>query len=154
MEEFERIERIRRRIHRFVRELTEEMRREFEELERGFTSVFESIDSMEEMRKPMWSPSGVLEPLYRVEDLGDRYRILVDLPKANEATLEIRAYEHRIELKCKLKSAVKLESWLTRYRDVQFSEYRASIELPEPIDPKSVQVRWRRGFAEILVNKL
>jgi len=150
MEEFERIERIRRRMLRFMKELREEIEREFE---REFSSLFESLESMEEMRRPMWSPRGALEPLYKIEDLGNMYRILVDLPKANEATLEIKAYERSIELRCKLKSSIKFDEWGTRYRNIQFSEYQTVIDLPEPIDPKSVRVRWRRGFAEITVRK-
>ena len=142
-----RLERLRRRMMRFMEELREE-------LEREVASILEGLENLEELRRPMWSPTGSLEPLYKIEDIGDAYRILVDLPRANEATLEVRAFERSIELRCKLKSNIRFEEWGTRYRNVQFNEYRTTIELPETIDPKTMKVRWKRGFAEIIVKKI
>lgn len=105
---------------------------------------------MEEVESSM--REGVVEPLFRVEDLGDELAILIDLAGAGD-DVTVRVYRDRVEVEAELRreaveATVGREAWRAVAR-----RYRASITLPHPVDPSTARYEKRRGLLVIYVKK-
>ncbi|MCE4617189.1 MAG: Hsp20/alpha crystallin family protein [Desulfurococcales archaeon] len=96
------------------------------------------------------------EPLYRIEDLGDSYRVIVDLPAANPSTLKIDVLVDRIviEAEVDIERLSESPSWTREERTIR--RYHAVIHLPEPVEPRKdlIRVSRRDGLLIIVVPKM
>ena len=109
----------------------------FERVRKRIRELFEEIES--EIEKSMWSPDGVLEPLYTFNMYPDRYEVLVDLPYSDLDSLSIEVKGDRLILRCRLKRELEFSSWFSS-RGVKFREYQTEIKLPPDIDPSNVRI--------------
>lgn len=143
---FENRGRKRRDIFRIIREIEEEIEREFEEIIDRFLGQYEA--------KSMWGSDGTLEPLVEVKEIDNKYVIIVDLPLANLKTLSITGKYNTVEIRCQLKKDVRLDRWIIQ-RQTTFKEYRKTVVLPEDADVAKFKVRKYENFSiiEIIVPK-
>ncbi len=142
--EFDRIERIFRELEDYI---SRRIREKLEEL-------YSEVHSLASMMKPMWHHEGYLEPLYTVKDMGSYIAIYIDLPCAEESTIDVQFLSPRkISIRARLKEGVTFSDWSSRFSSTRFTEYRTVIELPVEVDPSRARVRVKRGVVEVIVPK-
>jgi HSP20 family molecular chaperone IbpA len=146
-EEFERLFKRIREIERNLREYIED---EFRKAVRSFR---EDIMYIEGMLAPMWHYEGYLRPLYSIVDRGSYYEINIDLPKADEQSIDIRFSSNLMYVRARLKEDVGFSGLSGRGGEARFHEYREVVELPIKVDPQKVKVIAKRGFVKILIYK-
>ncbi|RLG85653.1 MAG: hypothetical protein DRO39_05075 [Thermoprotei archaeon] len=137
---FRRINELRRRIESFVEEA---VRRSLEGTRR------QAVEAL----RPLWSSEGVLEPLYSVRDTGREYVVYVDLPYANEGTIDVKFIGNEMVIEARLKSEVAINGWHKRYQETKFHSYRAVVKLPVAPDPRRVRIRVRKGVIQVVIPK-
>lgn len=106
------------------------------------------------MSEPSWSHKGWLRPLYTVRDLGDRIEVLVDLPSADEASIEVRASGRIVSISARLKKETVFSDWSGRGGEVVFTEFREEITLPEEVVGEPLSVDVKRGIVRIVFKKV
>ena len=151
-DEFEReFEKLWRRVKELERRTWEYIE---DEIRRTAVSIREEFESIRRMLEPSWSHEGFLRPLYTVRDEGNAYVVYIDLPKADEGTIDIRFRGNRIFVRARLKEEVVFHGWSSRGGEVRFNEYRDIIELPvRSIDPNRVKVITKRRVVKIIIPK-
>lgn len=102
---------------------------------------------------PSWSHKGWLKPLYSIRDLGDRLEILIDLPSADEASIEVRASGRRVSISARLRKETVFSDWSGRGGEVVFTEFRDEIILPTDVNEKPLTVDVRRGIVRVIFKK-
>jgi len=145
-------------FEKFMRRIRELERRTWEyverELRRAVSEVRREFESIERMLSPSWSHDGSLKPLYSVRDEGNAYAIYIDLPKADEGTIDVRFKDNKVLIRAKLKEKTSFKPWSGRGGEIGFTEYRELIEVPvKRIDPSRVKIVKKRRFVKILIPK-
>lgn len=105
------------------------------------------------MSGPSWSHRGWLRPLYSIRDLGDRVEVLIDLPSADEATIEVRASGRRVSISARLRNEAVFSDWSGRGGEVVFTEFRDEITLPMEVSERPLAVDVRRGVVRVVFRK-
>ncbi|MEL9939716.1 MAG: Hsp20 family protein [Ignisphaera sp.] len=146
-EEFDRLFKRIREIERSVRDLIES---EFRKILEDFR---EDMSHFKEMMYPMWHHEGYLRPLYTIYDRGNYYEILIDLPKSDEGSIDVRFHGNTIYIRARLKEEIRFSHWSGKGGETRFHEYREVIEIPTKIDPDKVKVLKKRGLVKILIYK-
>lgn len=139
-------ERFWRRIREIERKMLESFREEEERI----------LRELEEIRKaltPSWSYEGYLRPLYTMRDLGDEYVLYIDLPNADQGSIDIKFKGNTILIRAKLKMQHRFSEWSGQGGETVFTEYRDVITLPFDIDPSCVSLRQRKGMIELRIKK-
>ncbi len=106
------------------------------------------------MSAPSWSHKGWLRPLYSIRDLGDRLEILIDLPNADEATIEVRASGRKVFISARLRRETVFSDWSGRGGEVVFTEFRDEITLPTEVVENPLAVDVRRGVVRVIFKKM
>ncbi len=114
-EEF--FERVRRELHRLLREFREEL----------------------EEDKPMWDINGRIEPLVSIQEQHDKYIVLVDLPYADLKALSVNIRGRKISIECRLSSSLRFSN-LVVYRETEFNRYYTELEVPEDADVNKANI--------------
>ena len=139
-------ERLWRRVKEFEKKMLESFREEEERI----------IKELEDFRKaltPSWSCEGYLRPLYTMRDLGDEYVLYIDLPNADQGSIDIKFKDNAILIRAKLKVEHKFSEWTGQGGETIFTEYRDVITLPFNIDPSCVSLRQKKGMIELRIKK-
>ncbi len=148
--EFDEIDKMMKKLERGFKELEDHIMRALRDEVR---KLYEDLASMERMFRPMWHHEGYLEPLYAIKDLGDRIVVYIDLPFAEESTIDVKFVDDKMVIRAKLKKSLSYSDWSTRFEGTSFSEYRTVIDLPIKASPERVKVRAKRGVVEITIFK-
>jgi len=142
------------RLWRRIRALERGLREYFsEELRRAVEAFREEARALDRMLSPSWSHEGYLRPLYTVRDEGSAYVVYIDLPRADEGSIDVRFRDNMVLLRARLREGTYIKGWSSRASEVRFSEYRDVIELPVRVDPSKVKVVTRRGLVKIVIPK-
>jgi len=139
-------ERFWRRIKEIERRMLESFREEEERI----------LRELEEVRKalmPSWSYEGYLRPLYTMRDLGNEYVLYIDLPNADQGSIDIKFKGNAVLIRAKLRVKHRFSEWSGRGGETVFTEYRDVITLPFNIDPNCVSLRQRKGMIELRIRK-
>ncbi len=134
-----RIKEIERRMLESFREEEERILREFEEIRRALI--------------PSWSYEGYLRPLYTMRDLGNEYVLYIDLPNADQGSIDIKFKGNAILIRAKLRMKHRFSEWSGQGGETIFTEYRDVITLPFNVDPSCVCLRQRKGMIELRIRK-
>ncbi|NPA96697.1 MAG: Hsp20/alpha crystallin family protein [Crenarchaeota archaeon] len=138
-------------LDRVFREMEDYIARRLRE---KLAELYSEMHSLASMMSPMWHHEGYLEPLYAIKDLGTHIAIYIDLPCAEESSIDVHFIDRRrIEIRAKLRESLSFSDWSTRFSSTKFSEYRTTIALPVEVDPSRAKVRVKRGVVEIVVPK-
>ena len=146
-EEFERIFKRIREVEKRIREYMED------EIRKTMRSIREELAFAEGLFRPMWNHEGHLRPLYSINDRGSYYEILIDLPKADEKTIDVRFQGNLMFLRAKLKEEITFSGISGKGGETKFYEYREVIELPIVVDPNNVRIDIRKGIIRVLIYK-
>jgi HSP20 family protein len=96
-------------------------------------------------------------PRINIEDSGDSYIVTVDIPGAQESTIDVSIVDGNLELQGSTQmtnnesQSGKLGAMLHRERF--FGSFRRSIPLPEDIEPNSLSQSYDRGTLRIEIKK-
>ncbi len=94
------------------------------------------------------------EPLHSVYEYEDKYVIVMDMPYADNASLQINAYDRTLEIKAKLKKAVHVDEIGYRFSSGVIQEYRKKITLPPDVDVSKLTYKVLRGRLIITIPKI
>ena len=132
----------------------EEIRRSFKELiDEEIKRIDEEFQGFKSLVQPSWSSNGVLKPLHTMKEVNNEYIVYIDMPRADEGSINVEFVNNRIILKANLKKEVRFKDWSGVGSETSFREYQEVIDLPVKIDPRRVNVRTRKGIVEIRIPK-
>jgi HSP20 family protein len=101
-----------------------------------------------------WDLSGhSMEPLMNIEDAGTHLTVTMDLPSVKKEDIEITVTEDLLQVKAKTCKAYCFSRWGTAQRTVEFSSFSKTVSLPEKVDAKTAESRFRQGILEITLPK-
>ncbi len=122
-------------------------------IEDEFAKIEEEVKRVKALLEPSWSVNGVLRPLYSIRESPLEHVIYVDIPRADEGSVEVTFTGNKVRVKAKLRKEVRLEGLLGRGSETSFTHYEQVIELPFEVDPRKVKVRVRKGVVEVRIRK-
>ncbi len=132
----------------------EEFRRYMRERIRNIENLFDEISSgLDSTLYPGYNNINPEEPLYRIEDHGDTYVILIDLPAADPNSITVDVFEDHIVIKANIKEEARYEYENSIGRRVWITSYSTSIRLPSPVDTTTVKADRRNNMLVITVKK-
>jgi len=146
-EEFDRIFRKLRSMQKRVEDVVEDI------IRREVRRLSEEIHSIEGLMRPMWHREGFLEPLYTIEDAGDKYIVYIDLPYTNEQKIDVKILNDKLMIRAQLKERVDLREWHKCYGETGFNEYRIVINLPSTVNPAGAKVDVKRNMLRVIIPK-
>ncbi len=111
----------------------------FDRMRKRIREIFEEFEAELESMKSMWSPDGVIEPLYTVNAYPDRYEVIIDLPYSDLDSLTVEVRDNKLVLDCKLRQELEFTSWFSS-RGVKFKRYYTEIRLPRDIHPSGMRI--------------
>jgi HSP20 family protein len=94
-----------------------------------------------------------MEPLMGIEDTGTHLKVTFDLPSVKKEDIEVTATDDMLQVNAKTCRAYCFSRWGTAQRTVEFSSFSKSIRLPEKVDAKAAESRFRQGILEIMLPK-
>lgn len=117
------------------------------------SSWFEEF--LPEFFRPSWSASErCLEPLVTIESYENEIVVTMDLPFVeSKEDISVRADEDTLEVRAKMKRAVRLERWGTVQREVEFKSFRKVVRLPERVEPEGAKARFKAGVLQVMLPK-
>jgi len=77
-------------------------------------------------------------PLYSVNETDEGYEYLIDVPKADLATLKVESRPRRLSVSCKTKDG---------------KEYRLNLSLPDDADPSTMDVSRVKWLLKVTIKK-
>ncbi len=132
----------------------EEFRRYMRERIRNIENLFDEISSgLDSTLYPGYNNINPEEPLYRIEDHGDTYVILIDLPAADPNSITVDVFEDHIVIKANIKEEARYKYENSIGRRVWITSYSTSIRLPSPVDTTTVKADRRNNMLVITVKK-
>jgi HSP20 family molecular chaperone IbpA len=141
-------------LFRKMREFEKKLQRYIEEeLTRALSELKSDLAYMENMFKPMSHYEGYLRPLYTIRDRGSYIEVYIDLPKADEKTIDIRFRDNYMLIRARLKEEVRFSGLSGRGGETKFHEYREVLELPIKIDPDKVRLDVKKGRVRVIIYK-
>lgn len=131
----------------FMDEVRRRIIRRIIELERSIEEVEEEVlrlaREIEREMQPALTPEGRVEPLTSVYEYPDRYLVIIDMPLADLDAVSVEARGNRLQIRARLKSAVRLECWSTQMKGVSLTEYYKVVDLPPDARASSFSVEKR-----------
>jgi len=135
-------DRIKRYIYKRISEMKEEIEQEINEM-LGY------------MREPLYSETKPIleEPLHTIYETPDEYLIILDIPRANEASITVTAYNNLLEIKARLKEKIDMKKIGYRLIATELEEYRKKITLPPDADVSLLNYQYKNGRLFIRIPK-
>jgi HSP20 family molecular chaperone IbpA len=141
-------------LFRKMREFEKKLQRYIEEeLTSALRELRSDLAYMENMFKPMSHYEGYLRPLYAIRDRGSYIEVYIDLPKADEKTIDIQFRDNYMFIRARLKEEVRFSGLSGRGGEIKFHEYREVLELPIKIDPDKVRLDVKKGRVKVIIYK-
>jgi len=140
-------------FEKFWQKIREIERKMLESLREEEERVLKELEEVRKALTPSWSYEGYLRPLYTIRDLGDEYVLYIDLPNADQGSVDIKFKDNTILIRAKLKMQHRFSEWSGQGGETVFTEYRDVITLPFNIDPSCVSLRQRKGMIELRIKK-
>ncbi|MCE4614668.1 MAG: Hsp20/alpha crystallin family protein [Desulfurococcales archaeon] len=132
----------------------EEFRRYVRERIKNIEDLFNEIHSeIDSSLFTGYKPGNLEEPLYRIEDHGDHYRILIDLPAADPDSVVVDVFEDHVLIKANIREEAMYEYENALGRRVWMRNYSTSITFPSPIDTSTVKAERKANILIITVKK-
>jgi HSP20 family protein len=125
----------RRSIFDLMRELEQEMEREFEHF-------------LMELKHDELAGQ-CLQPLYDVRETDEAIVVTIDLPGARKEDIDLRVSEDHLSLYAPISYGVRVSRTYMRGATC----YRLHLELPEPINVDSASSTYRNGVLEVRMRK-
>jgi HSP20 family protein len=101
-----------------------------------------------------WDLSGhSMEPLLNIEDTGTHLLVSLDLPSVKKEDIEVTVTDEMLHVTAKTCRTYCFSRWGTAQRTVEFSSFSKTISLPEKVDAKAAESKFRQGILEILLPK-
>ncbi|HIH77975.1 MAG TPA: Hsp20/alpha crystallin family protein [Halobacteria archaeon] len=107
----------------------------------------------EEINEIMWTHNGCLEPLYDIEDFGDRFIVTFDLPCVDKENINLYVTEDTIKLDASMKRTLCWEKWGTIQRKIIFKQFKKQVKLPERVNPEKATAIFKKGILQIDLPK-
>lgn len=94
-----------------------------------------------------------MEPLMSIEDTGTHLKVSMDLPSVKKEDIEVTVTDETLHVKAKTCRAYCFSRWGTAQRSVEFSSFSKALRLPEKVDARRAESKFRQGILEILLPK-
>ncbi|BAN89547.1 Hsp20/alpha crystallin family protein [Aeropyrum camini] len=151
MSEYGMDDELRRIMIRFYQALRE-AEETFSAMTRFAMNELKEFEELLEKRLQEFRGEGI-EPIVSLHDLGDRIRILIDLPGMDRESLSIVVLEDRIEIRARLREHIVRRALGSLSEKYSFREYRGVYKLPAPVEPRSVKISTRGSLIVVEAEK-
>jgi HSP20 family protein len=94
-----------------------------------------------------------MEPLMNIEDAGSHLKVTMDLPSVKKEDIEVTVTEDAIHVTAKTRRTYCFSRWGTVQRGAEFSSFSKAVSLPEKVDAKAAESKFRQGILEIMLPK-
>ena len=124
-------------------DIIDEYFEDFEEWTRKFRDTL--------IERPSWNQKAcTMEPLRNVMVTPKEVIVTVDLPYANENTVEVKPLsEEAIEITAEMKRKIRFEEFgITQYEG-EFQNFHCQTRIPVPVQMNKMKVRFKKGILEI-----
>ncbi|MEM2911165.1 MAG: Hsp20/alpha crystallin family protein [Candidatus Bathyarchaeia archaeon] len=118
----------------------------FESMEEWAESVMESV-----MERPSWNCRAcTMEPLRNVIVTGDEVIVTVDLPYAEQNTIQVKPIsKDTIEVSAQMRRKISFDDFgITHYKG-EFQRFHCQTRIPVPVYMDKIEVRFKKGILEI-----
>ncbi|MEM2148029.1 MAG: Hsp20 family protein [Candidatus Bathyarchaeia archaeon] len=125
----------------------------FDVMDEYFENFEELAERVREiiMERPSWNcRTCTMEPLRDVMVTSDEVIITVDLPYAEQSTIEVKpSGKDTIEVSAKMKRKVSFDDFgITHYRG-EFQRFHCQTRIPVPVYMDRMEVSFKKGILEI-----
>ena len=118
----------------------------FESMEEWAESVMESISE-----RPSWNCRAcTMEPLRNIVVTGDEVIVTVDLPYAEQSTIQVKPIgKDTVEVSAQMRRKVSFGDFgITHYKG-EFQRFHCQTRIPVPVYMDKMEVRFKKGILEI-----
>jgi len=118
----------------------------FENLEEWAEKFRETI-----IEKPSWDRrASTMEPLRDVMVTPDEVIVTVDLPYAEENTIQVKPLDkNTLEIKARMKRKVRFDDFGITHYDGEFQTFYCHAHIPVPVYMDKMEVRFKKGILEV-----
>ncbi|RLE83063.1 MAG: hypothetical protein DRJ52_00695 [Thermoprotei archaeon] len=126
-----------------IRRLKKEVDEFMDYLERRFTEEIMGDHAVE-----------CIEPLAEIREYPDKYVVIIDLPCVRRREdINVKLTEDTIIIEAQMYRKVEIYDLMSNVKRTEFSSYRKSIRLPQPIDPKKATATFKKGMLILMLPK-
>ncbi|MBX5320632.1 MAG: Hsp20/alpha crystallin family protein [Candidatus Bathyarchaeota archaeon] len=103
------------------------------------------------MERPSWNcRTCSMEPLRDIMVTGDEVIVTVDLPYAEQNTIQVKPVgKDAIEISAKMRRKISFDDFgITHYRG-EFQRFHCQTRIPVPVYMDRMEIRFKRGILEI-----
>ncbi|MEM3612261.1 MAG: Hsp20 family protein [Candidatus Bathyarchaeia archaeon] len=118
----------------------------FESLETWAERVRETL-----MERPSWNcRTCTMEPLRDIMVTADEVIVTVDLPYAEQNTIEVKPISRdAIEISAKMRRKISFDEFGITHRKGEFQRFHCQTRIPVPVYMDRMEIRFKRGILEI-----
>lgn len=125
----------------------------FDIMDEYFESVEEWAERLREsiMEKPSWNCKAcTMEPLRDIVVTDDEVIVTVDLPYAEQNTLQVKPIsKDAIEVSAQMRRKIRFDDFgITHYKG-EFQRFHCQARIPVPVYMDKMEVRFKKGILEI-----
>jgi HSP20 family molecular chaperone IbpA len=118
---------------------------------------FESLEAWSErvretlMERPTWNcRTCTMEPLRDIIVTADEVIVTVDLPYAEQNTIEVKPInKDTIEISAKMRRKISFDDFGITHHRGEFQRFRCQTRIPVPVYMDRMEIRFKRGILEI-----
>jgi len=134
-------------------DIFDEMRRLQEEMERAFSSFYESPN-----RKMIGTDKGkelaVRRPMSDLIETDKEIIAKIELPGIEKKDVHLNINENSIEIKAEQKKENKIEKKGFFRQERSYSQFYRVLPLPAEVDPNKARAKMENGLLEIVIPKI
>ncbi len=93
------------------------------------------------------------EPALDLEDYGDHYKVVVELPGLNKDQIEVKVDKNSLEIRAEKKTQQEQKEKNFFNREQSYSTYQRTLNFPAEILSDKVESRMKNGILEITAPK-
>lgn len=125
----------------------------FDIMDEYFESVEEWAERLREsiMEKPSWNCKAcTMEPLRDIVVTDDEVIVTVDLPYAEQNTLQVKPIsKDAIEVSAQMRRKIRFDDFGITHHKGEFQRFHCQARIPVPVYMDKMEVRFKKGILEI-----
>jgi HSP20 family protein len=98
--------------------------------------------------------SGAIEPLTYVEDLGDRFRVTMDLPLVEKKDIVVNVSGQHLEISARMCRKIAYRGFGMSQESYHSASFYNSVILPPGVDPEGAKAAFEKGILVIELPKI
>ncbi len=93
------------------------------------------------------------EPAFDLEDYGDHYKAVVELPGLSKDQVEVKVDKNSLEIRAERKDENEQKEKNFIHREQSYTAFQRTVDFRDEILPEKVESRMKNGILEITLPK-